>query len=415
MASFKIHRYVLILFFLLSNTCFAVSPIAIDTTGLARVKQKIHDGTASERTHAAYRALLLKADTFLDIKNPTVMAKTIEPPTGNKHDYLSISRYWWPNPETPNGLPWVRKDGETNPETQTDAVDRKRLGTMAKGVENLSLAYYFSNDERYAKKASSMLKTWFLDEDTHMKPHLEFAQSVPGYSKGRPSGILDGKSIAEIVPNALVLLSKSPHWTKNDTLKLNKWLSDYITWLTESTLGKKENNQQNNHGSWYKFQVATLGFYLGNEPLVKEMVTLAQQSLEEQLDFEGKQTHELQRTRSFFYSCYNLDALTGIAVIGGQVGMDMWHYKTEEGKSLALAVKYLTPFINGQAWPYTDIHGVDFSGLIPTLVRLSKHSESNEFFGLLSQTIAILVEEEKKTGNKNDVLETLILKGAINI
>jgi hypothetical protein len=402
-------RCVLAFFILISAKGFSVSNTQLDTIVLAHVKQKLHNGTASEHTISAYKALLSTADKLLLIKNPTVMDKTIVPPTGNKHDYLSISRYWWPNPEVPNGLPWIRKDGETNPDTQTDAVDRKRLGTMTSSVKSLSLAYYFSDDERYAEKAAGMLKTWFLDEATHMNPHLKFAQSVPGNSKGRSSGILDGKSIAAVVPDALVILSKSKHWNDNDTLKINTWLSDYLTWLTESDLGKTENNQNNNHASWYKYQVAALAIYLGNLSLAKEMVELSQQSLETQLDFDGKQTHEIARTRSFFYSCYNLDALTHIAMIGDKVGMDMWQYKTKDQKSLMLAIKYLAPVINGEAWPYTDIHGIDLSDLVAALARMSSYAPSSDISSLLSKTITILVEKEQATGKKNKDLQELRL------
>lgn len=411
----KVEKYTcfLALFMLLSAKGFSIAPIQLDSMVLAKVKQKLHDGTASERTQNAYKALIASANKLLSIKNPTVMDKTIVPPSGNKHDYLSISRYWWPNPEVSNGLPWIRKDGETNPDTQTDAVDRKRLGTMTGGVKSLSLAYYFSGDERYAEKAASMLKTWFLDDTTRMHPHLEYAQSVPGYSKGRSSGILDGKSIAAVVPDAVAILSKSAHWTQNDTQKINQWLTDYVTWLTESDLGKTENNQNNNHASWYKYQVATLALYLGNKPLAKDMVNLAQQSLEQQLDAEGKQTHEIARTRSFFYSCYNLDALTSIAMVGDKVGLDMWNYKTKDGKSLMLAFKYLAPVINGEAWPYTDIHGTDVSDLMDALARMSVYAPSKEISSLLNKSIAILIEKEQATGKKNEDLQSLSLTSSL--
>ncbi|CAH8283906.1 alginate lyase [Mariniflexile fucanivorans] len=407
--------YIFIFFILLSFKGFSVSLLQMDTLVLYQVKQKIQDGTASERTLSAYKALISKANKLLSIENPTVMDKTIMPPTGNKHDYLSISRYWWPDPESPNGLPWSRKDGETNPDTQTNAVDRKRLGTLTSGVENLCLAYYFSNDTRYAEKAASMLKTWFLDEETRMNPHLEYAQSVPGNSKGRSSGILDGKSIASVVPDALIIISNSSYWTKNDTENINQWLSEYLTWLTESELGNTENNQKNNHASWYKFQVASLAYYLGNETLAKETVSLAQESLDQQLDFEGKQTHELERTRSFFYSCYNLEALSSIAMVGDKIDMDMWNFKSKNKKSLALAISYITPIIDGKEWPYTDIYGTDLSRLVSTLSRMSKHSKSKTYSKLLSKTIDILLKKEKSTHEKNDILDALCLKGEINI
>ena len=85
-------RCVLVFFILSSAKGFSVSNTQLDTIVLAHVKQKLHDGTAPERTMSAYKALLSTADKLLLIKNPTVMDKTMVPTTGNKHDYLSISR-----------------------------------------------------------------------------------------------------------------------------------------------------------------------------------------------------------------------------------------------------------------------------------------------------------------------------------
>jgi hypothetical protein len=401
--------WVLVLFVLVNAKGFALSFIPSDTIVLSTVKQKIQEGSASDRTLDAYHTLLEKADQLLSMQNPTVMDKTMWPPSGDKHDYLSISRYWWPNPDTADGLPWIRKDGETNPETQTDAVDRKRLGAMTQAVKNLSLAYFFSEDERYAQKAAGILKNWFLDTETRMNPHLEYAQSVPGYSKGRSSGILDGRSIASVVPEAITILSKSSYWTQSNTSDLTQWLSEYLKWLIDSELGNKENNQKNNHGSWYKYQVAALAMHLGNDSVAKETVVSAQESLSKQLDDEGKQTHELARTRSFFYSCFNLDALTNIALVGDCVGMDMWNYASADHKSLLLAVNYLAPVINGEEWNYTEIHGVDLSDLVFPLFRMAKHTNSNEVSNLLAKTISVLVEKEKSTGIKNEKLEALSL------
>lgn len=32
------------------------------------------------------------------------------------NDYVSLARYFWPDPNTPNGLPYIRRDGHVNPE-----------------------------------------------------------------------------------------------------------------------------------------------------------------------------------------------------------------------------------------------------------------------------------------------------------
>lgn len=43
------------------------------------------------------------------------MSKPRTPPSGDKHDHLSQAPCWWPDPATPNGLPYIRHDGPHNP------------------------------------------------------------------------------------------------------------------------------------------------------------------------------------------------------------------------------------------------------------------------------------------------------------
>ncbi len=59
-----------------------------------------------------------QADKLLDMEPFSVMDKEQIPPSGDKHDYMSMGKYWWPNPDTKDGLPYIRKDGEVNPEVK---------------------------------------------------------------------------------------------------------------------------------------------------------------------------------------------------------------------------------------------------------------------------------------------------------
>jgi Alginate lyase len=50
------------------------------------------------------------------MKSPiSVIEKTKLPASGNKHDYLSLSPYDWPDPTKPNDLPYILHDGIINP------------------------------------------------------------------------------------------------------------------------------------------------------------------------------------------------------------------------------------------------------------------------------------------------------------
>jgi len=378
--------------------CFAQdsyrSLIHYDVEALKVMKGNLLAHTATDCASRAFSRWVNIADSLLSVKNPTVMDKEIDPPSGDKHDYLSISRYWWPDLEKAGGLPWIRKDGITNPATQTDAVDRNRLGRMTSSVKYLSLAYFFTEEEKYAEKAASMLHSWFLAEDTQMNPHLRYAQSVPGNPKGRRSGILDGRLIALVVPDAIALLRGSPHWTGIHEEGMKGWLTRYAAWLSESDLGKSATIQQNNHGSWYRLHVGTIALFLGQDSLAKRMVLAAQQSLASQLDSDGGQVHELKRSRSFFYSCFNLEALVGLARIGDRVETDLWSYETAKGKSMKLALQYLLPVVDGAEWQHQTLGREQHLGhLIPVLNRFAKHFHQSVYPSYVQKVLAALGDD----------------------
>ncbi len=48
----------------------------------------------------------------------TVTSKQHVPPSGDTHDYFKLVPYWWPEPTKPDGLPYIRRDGELNPENK---------------------------------------------------------------------------------------------------------------------------------------------------------------------------------------------------------------------------------------------------------------------------------------------------------
>lgn len=372
---------------LLVSAAVAAKPyVLIDQQGLDALRQTVQAKQLNATQTKLVDALLQRAEQMLAKPNPSVMSKTLLPPTQDKHDYLSISRYWWPDPSKDNGLPWIRKDGQTNPDTQTDAVDRKNLGRMAVGTKSLALAYFFSGEAKYAQKAASMVRTWFLDSETRMNPHLLYAQSVPGNDKPRRSGILDGRLIPEHVLDAITLISDSGFWGKQDQQAMEVWLKEYLAWLTDSKVGKQGAKQTNNHGSWYKFQVAALSYYLGDDKRLQDVVAATKQSLATQFGETGVQAHEVKRTRSYFYSAFNLRAMLSVALVADKAGLSFWDYQTENGRSLALGIDYLTPVAEGKKWPH-PAKAVKLEDLAVVLTEIAQFYPDKNYARLAKQIL----------------------------
>jgi hypothetical protein len=80
--------------------------------------------------------------------------------------------------------------------------------------------------EKYARGFSKVLKTWFLDQDTCMTPHLNFAQGIPGICDDRNIGIIDFSRVKDLLV-ALEIISSSNHWTREDAILMNRWLTSY--------------------------------------------------------------------------------------------------------------------------------------------------------------------------------------------
>src|SRR6476660_916691 len=149
---------------------------------------------AEAKTNPRYSEVLKRRRKNAEIarkRGPySVVNKDEAAPSGDKHDYLSYARYWWPDPDKPDGMPYIRRDGKTNKDSLKKG-DRETIGMLYDDVETLALAGYLLNDDPSAKHAAVLLRTWFLDPATRMNPNLHFGQAIRGRNNGRGSGILD--------------------------------------------------------------------------------------------------------------------------------------------------------------------------------------------------------------------------------
>ncbi|MDL2306271.1 alginate lyase family protein, partial [Bacteroides sp. OttesenSCG-928-D19] len=313
------------------------------------VKKNIHH---PEYT-AAYENLIKEAEQQLGVKPYSVVYKEGMPPSGDKHDYVSLSRYVWPDPSKPDGLPYIHRDGESNPELEK--YDRIPLGNMADAVHTLSLAYFFSEDEKYATKAVDFLKTWFLDNETRMNPHLEYAQFIPGVNqnKGRQYGLIDTYSFVEML-NGIQLMKDAESYTNEVEKGLQQWFSEFTGWWQTSEQGIAEKNGKNNHGLAYDIQLVTFALFSGNKEIAWKVIDeYPEARLYTQIEPDERQPQELRRTLAFHYSEYNIRHMVDMIAIAKSLGIVLYKAESKDGRSLYKAVDFLLPYLGKDVseWP----------------------------------------------------------------
>jgi hypothetical protein len=341
----------------------------VDPAIAARSHRMAARADLSEARRAAIAELRTQAADAMRGGPWSVMDKEGVPPSGDKHDYMSQGPYWWPDPSKPDGLPYIRRDGEVNPETRR-FTDKEGFGKLAEAVPTLALAWWVTGEPAYAERAALLLRTWFVTPATRMNPNLRFGQAVPGRTEGRGAGLIDTRQIPELL-DAVGLLGDAPAWTKADQAGMDAWARDYLRWLRESPVGREEAAAENNHGTYFATQVAALSLFTGDATAARDAVTAAVRRLASQFEPDGRQPRELARTRPWHYSAFNLVAWGRLAELGARAGVPVWTTSLKPGAPppVRQAIDYLLPYAtSARPWPHADLDPIRIETMAPALL-----------------------------------------------
>lgn len=296
-----------------------------------------------------------QSELILSQKPHSVIEKAELPPSGDKHDFLALAPYRWPDPTKPDGLPYLDHDGAVNPEVAS-IPDKKNMNDMINNVKILSRAYYFTNNSDYVSKAIELLQVWFIDKDTRMNPNFNYGELNRGIEKINSGGLMAGSNLTDVL-DSIGLISSSPEWNNSYQNKINSWFNNYLDWLLKSESGQKESKKLNNHRTFYAVQAASIAVFLNRTDVAKKIFKdTTKVQLPQSIEADGRQPQELRRTKALHYSLLNLAGLMKLANVGKHVGINLWEYNTPRGATLEKAIDFLIPYIEKkQIWPYPQI------------------------------------------------------------
>lgn len=318
---------------------------------------------ADDPMHVDYKAIQAAADEAMQRGPFSVVDKPEPGPSGDLHDYFHPAPYWWPNPKKPDGLPYVRQDGNRIPgtilyEPESDHFDRTRLQRLFDDTTALALAAQITGHAAYRDHACTLVRTWFIDPATRMNPNLNYAQVRRGHNEDRGSdnGLIETKDFYFFL-DAVRLLEDE---VLSDGLRV--WCAEFLGRLKTSAQGIKECRNENNHGTCFDLQVAALAAFLDDVPTLQEVNLRAQARILGTITSEGAQPHELKRTMTQHYCAFNLQSWINLFNLLEGAGLRPWASASGERLLQAMSV-LLTESASG--WGHPQIEPFDMARLAP--------------------------------------------------
>ncbi len=329
------------------NPCYAM------TMGNGKVvdqKQSISDSIVLQIFSIEKDRVIKSADGLLKEKPRTVTSSSSVRSSGGKHDFFSEGPYWWPDPTNPAG-PYIRKDGIVNPDRFKDHDVNLRHFSWIVGTE--TSAYMLTGKEKYAQSAMKHLTAWFIDTTTRMDPNMLYAQAIKGICTGRGTGIIDAVPLIDVA-RSVMILEKSPYVSGKDIALVKEWFKQFISWLTTHQYGIDEMNAKNNHGTWWNAQLAAYARLVDDQKVLQLCNDHYRNViLPGQMAADGSFPLELERTKPYSYSLFNLEALASLAWTLTDTSFDAWNYSLPDGRGMQLGLKFIKPYILDKSkWPY---------------------------------------------------------------
>ena len=203
----------------------------------------------------------------------------------------------------------IHRDGMRAPGTvisgdRNNRFDRTEAWYLVDNVTTLALAWYFTDDMRFANRAAKLVDTWFLDPKLGMHPNLKYAQD------GDRTGLIDWKDMYYML-DAITLIEQAGAFSLAQVRNMMQWCGELAEWYMTSPQGQEEGISTNNHALYFDLSVASLSVYAMRDDLVDAAMGRLLYRLQTPYPLghfaaNGSQPHEYRRPTAMHYVTFNL-------------------------------------------------------------------------------------------------------------
>ena len=128
---------------------------------------------------------------------------------------MTLSPYWWPDSTKTDGLPYIRKDGERNPEVY-EYPERENANRFGDAAYCLGVILLYHRKRSLCQSMRPSFADMVYRPETGHEPEYDLRTSRAGHEKNmRGSGFIDSRRFSRALGVAK-LIEGSKSWTLSD-------------------------------------------------------------------------------------------------------------------------------------------------------------------------------------------------------
>lgn len=247
--------------------------------------------------------------------------------------------------------PYENRDGKTNPDIDllNDAV---ALRSACRAAFLNAVLYVLTGETKYGKQSSSIIRYFFLNPETSMRPEIKYGQIIRGPARngsdndwtiGTFRGLVDSRHLIKAW-NAVIILrgTKCSSWGQTDDLKMREWTQQFSDWLLNDVdVSIIARSKKNNIKSWWYTQAIASNILIENQYMTNALID--KYFLEDfigLIDARGDQPYETNRTRPAHYRAFGIEPMIVNARLSAFVGKNEWNAKSNVSTTINDAIKF---------------------------------------------------------------------------
>ena len=186
------------------------------------------------------------------------------------------------------------------------------------------------------------MRVWLLDPATRMNPHLTFGQVIPGINRDAASASSRRPALPDML-DGIVLISSSPAWTRADEDGLQAGCAGISRGSSRARTVRRSRRTATTTrpGTTCRSRDwrSTADRLTGHAGRSKAHAPASPPDRTRR-----SPATEPNAPARRDYSEFNLAALMDLATLGTRVAIDLWNYRTADGRSIRQALDFMVPY-----------------------------------------------------------------------